>query len=372
MADAIKLSYKSTEARPGDRPGSKFLSISGTSDIKPGLEITDESKVRHGAFTKSLLMVYKENLADIPVSTVLKKVKYQMEVQSYYQGMGQSYDKSRLVGNLIGITPSHFNIMPTTTCIRIMGNKVIINSGSNANIARGNIFSGAGGSKIQVDQVFADSSVAIIKNRGILNMGSKVELTDNYTISDPLVKLYIPAPRYSALAYDLFFNSQVKPIVNLEGYRDYENWKNQESVAQVFLNEQKPSIENAQSISKWGYPFYLFLPMPFNIYDAAKSQISLNQNVQLVDKEEKADYVLYVNYIKERPGTKSGFAFYFHPRMADKEAYGDEIFSENHAFEPTLHLSQAGVNALAKKIASLAGNMVRDKSNNWMNMSKRK
>ena len=370
MSDAIHLQYKATELRPANRPDSKFLSISGTSDIKPGLEISDENKLRHGAFTKSLLMVYKENPPSLKISSLLQKVDNLMKTQGYYQGMGSTCDKSRMEGNLTGLPPLNFTAKPTATIIRNMGSQVVLNRGSNANLCRGNIFSVQTGSpaKIQVVKVFSDSSIARVLS-GSIKAGSSVTLTDNYTITEPLVNLYISKPRYSPTAFDIFFSSSVMPMVQLPQYRDYNNWKNREEALEVYLNEPGSNMEYAEKIKRENFPFYVFLPMPSTIYDAIKKQLSYNQNLRLVDKEEKADFVMYVNYIKEQPDTKSGFSFYFHPRMANKKAYGDRIFSEEHETVSTMPNTHLAAELLAKKIAILGAEMVRIVSNDWQNIS---
>ena len=61
LRDNISMNIRATQARPSDRPNSGFLSLAGTSDRNKGLEITDETGIKHGAFTKALLMVYKKN-----------------------------------------------------------------------------------------------------------------------------------------------------------------------------------------------------------------------------------------------------------------------------------------------------------------------
>jgi hypothetical protein len=379
LRDNISMHIRATQARPSDRPNSGFLSLAGTSDRNKGLEITDETGIKHGAFTKALLMVYKKNPADLPVSKLRDSLTAYMLRQNYYQSPTYYSEPGRLKGNLIGISASGFSKTIRAVCTGNKSGIITIDKGWDAGIAKGNILtdvSVAGKHKIKIESVDNETATAIDKTRGLIKKGHILELSDSYTISGPLVKIYIPSAGFTPVSFTDFFNKKVTKWVKQNSYRDYHFWSSDKASTLVFLDDSVRSykIANSPDLPGAGLTlFYVFLPIPSYITEACKNLLRKDQNIEIVDDKTKADYVLYLNYTKERPGHKKSFVFYFHPSLTKAEHQHDSrVFSLDHAEVSSITVTGKPLQNLSQKIYELAKKTIRYKTTAWMNTYERR
>jgi hypothetical protein len=93
-----------------------------------------------------------------------------------------------------------------------------------------------------------------------------------------------------------------------------------------------------------------------------------DQNIEFVTDKNKADYILYLNYAKARPGHKPSFVFYFHPSLTSAQ-HQDEprVFSLDHAEVPSITVTGKPLQQLSQKIYDLAKMTIRYKTTAWMN-----
>ncbi len=355
--------------RPSERPNSRFVSLSACTDEEKAMEIYDEASYPHGAFTKALLSVYKENSASLPLSQVFAYIKNQLQTKQLFpQHPTLRLDSSRLNSNLIGISPQHFNNTMAVHCIGKSGNKVFINAGADAGIMQGNVLSTKSGATIKVAQVYADSSIATItKGASLIKQNTEFTLTNSYTISQPLLKVYVPQSRYSSTAISDFFKRKVFPFTKEKSYRDYNNWDVGEIGFTYPLQDTIITKENLTLLREQPIIF-IFLPVPSDVATAVKKELGQNQNIQLVSSDTAANYVLYLNYANATDKTKAGFVFTFRPSLQYDVAPIDvHMFYTNHLQVPALSFTSNGLNTLAEQINSMMIPLLRATGTRWLN-----
>jgi hypothetical protein len=99
----LSISEKDTITRPVDRKNSRFLFLSGTTDIQIAFEFPDSVGVPHGFFTASLLRVYNKFPAATPAAVLFEKIKDDMG--SYHRDQNPTLlsDPERKKNNLVGV-----------------------------------------------------------------------------------------------------------------------------------------------------------------------------------------------------------------------------------------------------------------------------
>ena len=367
LKDALKVSNISS-MRPSERKNSAFLSLAGTADNQKGLEISDVSGIKHGAFTAALLHVYRNNPPTLTVSQLLKKVTQVMRTQAFQQMPSFHFDPDRLNGNLIGTTASGFSNKLQALCIGSKGGSITINKGYLAGVAKGNIFSDASRKhKIEIVEVQPGYATAANKSNTQVKAGQAFEMIDDYTISNPVIKIFIPTAQFTPASFDLFFKNKILPQVNNKNYRDY-NLSESEFGNTVITWDDADRFTT--TLNTYGDPqknyLYVLLPVPSYIAEQLKATFGKDQNIQIVNDSSKAQYGIYLNYAKPTDKSKSGFVFYVHPIINGKVNEPADIFSKDHTRVQlvTLKSGQQISGALyshAKKIARYKNSSV------WMN-----
>lgn len=367
LKDALTVSNRSS-VRPSERKNSAFLSIAGTADNQKGLEINDVSGIKHGAFTAALLHVYRNNPADIPVAALMKKVKAVMAEQSFRQTPSFHFDSTRLKGNLIGTSPSGFSKKLKAICIVNKGGVITINKGYLAGVAKGNIFSDASRKqKIQILDVYPGYATAVNKTNAQIKVGQAFEMIDDYTVSKPLIKIFIPSAEFTPASFDLFFKTKIIPLANNKNYRDY-NFSETEYGNTVIMWSDADKFK--KTLNHYGDPqksySYVLLPVPSYIADPLKNAFAKDQNIEIVTDSAKAQFGIYLNYAKQTRDAKSGFVLYIHPIISGRVNEPADIFSEEHVAVPVLTAKSAQL--ISKKLYTQARKIARYKNNSvWMN-----
>ncbi len=319
LKDAIRIFDPENIPRPSDRLHSQFLSLSATTDVEKGLEITDKYGNHHGAFTNALLTVYKNNPADIPLSQLTASIQAEMKKQHYNQSPTFHFEASRLNGNLLGITPTGFSNNITAKCTAVKGNLVTLDMGSIAGLEKGNYFKDLNAAEtfiIQLDSTGQYNAFGkIIKGTvAAVKAGHFFTLTNSYAKTTPFVKIYIPAAVLTNAAFNDFFKQKIERLVRSGYYEDLMNFDNSQQVATFNLvytdavHVNKVELKEVSS-PKNIYPYFVFLPIPTYIAGAISSVLSKNPNVQLVNSADKANFILCLNYIKGGGENTGGFVF---------------------------------------------------------------
>ena len=364
---ALTVSNRSS-VRPSERKNSAFLALAGTADNQKGLEINDISGVKHGAFTAALLQVYRNNPPDIPVSVLMNKIKAIMSEQNFRQNPSFHFDSTRIKGNLIGTTPSGFSKRLKAVCIANKGGVITINKGYLAGVAKGNIFSDASGKqKIQILEVYPGYATAANKSNGQIKAGQAFEMTDDHTVSNPLIKIFIPTAPFTPASFDVFFKNKIMPQVNNKDYRDY-NFSEIEWGNTVIMWSDANKFK--KTLNPYGDPqknyLYVLLPVPGYISDQIKAAFAKDQNIEIVTDSAKAQYGIYMNYAKKSAEEKSGFVLYIHPIISGKVNEPADIFTEEHITVPALTANSAQL--ISKELYKQARMIARYKNSSvWMN-----
>jgi hypothetical protein len=102
-SEVLTISEKDNIVRPADRKNSKFLFISGTTDLQKAVEFNDENGVRHSFFTASIMRVFNKCPANTPIDELFQKIVDDMN--SYHRNQNPTiyFDPSRKKNNLLGV-----------------------------------------------------------------------------------------------------------------------------------------------------------------------------------------------------------------------------------------------------------------------------
>ncbi len=371
LKQALTMSFRSNAPRPSEIKNSGFLSIAATTDKNKGLEISDDAGMKHGAFTIALLKIYKKNSPNLRVVDLLKDITAELQYQKNNQGPTYNYDAGRLNGNLLGIKSDDFPKNIKAICTKNASGIITLDKGMYAGVATGNIFtdeSVPSKPTIQIVKANNESATAIDKTHGLIKQGHILSLIDNYTTSAPLVKIFIPSATFTPAGFNDFFRNKVTEWVNLPNYGDYNFQFNKAGSTMIFCddaNNYHKSTITQDGMKDGPILLYIFLPVPSYIGDAFKSTLMKDQNIEIVNDQNKADYVLYLNYSKDRPGKKHAYVFYFHPPLFKNDTQA--IFSKDNLSVPSLDVSANFLQTLSSKIHELAVKTIRYSSTTWMN-----
>jgi hypothetical protein len=362
--------------RPADRHNGMFSSLAATNDVEKGLEIRDETGLHHGAFTKALLQAIKSSPADLPVSELIKKVDAEMHRQLYGQTPTYLNDPGRMSKNLLGIGTANFSNSIAVPCIATIKNQLVLNGGLGDGLAKGNILSAAtGGPKItiRITNVNLDTAWAsvISGNIALVKKGDPFRVTDGYTVSSPLIKVYIPAENISPAGFVSFVHQNIIPLARLQNYWDYENWYYDKLSRNIFFNDPvfKPAtVAQAYLSGKFKDNFLVFLPVPAYVSNPLISLLKANQNIKLVKTAAEADVELYLNYtIAKGVKDKPGYVFTWHNFKGSEVNQYSLKFSSHFVKTPGLALNTAGIKKLAADLLAMIVIVAREKSSQWMN-----
>ncbi|MDB5250091.1 MAG: caspase family protein [Segetibacter sp.] len=374
LTGVLTITDREKIARPSETKESGFLAMSAASEQEEGLEIVDEGGQHHGAFTKALLAVYKKNPANLPVEQLLKKVSEQIRKQAYVQTPTYQLDKSRNKGNLTGVAGNLNNII-RANCTGYNNGIVTIDKGSNDGIAKGNILTNVnipGNVTITVQKVWPDAATATAtgKNVAAVRKGHVFQLSDNYTISNPLIKVYIPRSNMSTGSFNSFFARNISPLVNHPNYRAYNSITNNTRTQNIFYDGVNTKKTNAGNLHVFrnAHPFYVFLPLPTPFTDVYTAVLEKDQNIRIVGSPAEANYILYLNYTKPRLGKKGQFVFTFHPpRLKDHNDVDAPTFYSNNVKMTSLSLRGKSQKLLIENIKKQIVVLLRGEANNWLN-----
>ena len=369
LTDALKVSNKSS-AGPIDRDHSLFLSLSGTLDNEKGLEITDVSGLKHGAFTAALIQLYRDNPPTLPVYELINQVPVIMHQQFYRQSPAFHYDPARMNGNLIGLNPSGFSDRLKAVCLSNKKGIITIDKGLLAGVAKGNIFSvvaTAGKQKIQILNSFDDSATAIDKTNGQIKPGQILEMTDAHIVSPALTKIFFPVASFTPASFQSFFKNKIGPLMKRPDYGDY-NFSDDELSNTVMIWKDGSKFQQTDNLNYRNNPeklLYVLLPTPSFFADGIKAFLLKDQNIEIVNDPAKADYGIYLNYAKPRADTAGGFVFYIHPIITGKTEFLVDLFSIDEITVPDLSLKNVPV--VNDQLYIFLKRIIRSRTNVWMN-----
>jgi hypothetical protein len=372
LSAALKDTTRSTALRPSERKASSFVSLAATTDFNKGLEITDVNGIRHGAFTAALIEVYKTVPSDLPIASLVSKINSLMNRQYYSQGPTPHYDSARLRSNLVGIPIN--NVKLRAACTSVKNGMVQIDKGLLAGIFKGNRFidiSAPGRPVVQVENSFPDSSVGRDLSGGKVQKGHIIELSDPFTASKPLVRIYIPSVNISFAQLNTLVETKITPLAAKPNYTDITTQGMEDAIKLLLFRDLKkvdtvPDVEFRANADK-SY-FTSFLPVPSYLSEQVRAELKTDQNVELVDDISKAEIVLLINYVKARPKQKRGYVFYFNnPRVLEVNYMGQKFHNEN-LFVPTLQLSGQGMVKFRKDLHAVVTSVIRSKTMTWLNL----
>jgi hypothetical protein len=375
LKDDIVMNIKSVQARPSERSHSAFLALSATNDLSKGLEIRDLSGIRHGVFTAALLHIYEISPATLKVSDLIKKIRDEMSRQDYLQGPTPNLDPARGNTNLLGISSGGFNDKIIATVTAAKKGRIVINKGANSGILRGNILTDISlpaKPSVQIIQSFPDSSVAVDKS-GQIAKGHTLQVKDHYTISEPLVKVYIPSVQITVQQYSTFLKSQILPLAAKPNFVDEKEYLPDSDKTLIFWETTTKSYKNEISLRNDTEKefFYVFLPVPDYIAEPLKARIKKNQSIQLVNDPSNADFVLYITYSKNAKGLPQYILNFHSPKILEENLPGN-VVAPDYNTEPSITVTGTALANLENKLYENARRMIRRKTTAWINIYDRR
>lgn len=304
---------------PSRRPNSNFLFLSGTNNREKGLEKTDLSKNRHGAFTRALIDVLNKNPAGISSNDVFEKVNAQLQKQFIYsQTPSIVGEANRMKSNLFAVENQTVTSGLTVKCIGISNKKIILNKGAAAGLSVGNVLKDVSNPALSIVITSlngVDTAFAALKTAGSdMLVGHQFKVTDWFVKSQPLIRVYIPDDSISFLQLDEISKKYILPIRAADStFLAFEEDKYFCSKVYVKSNsfthrfkekEYKSTLENLNSTTIHQLnneaDYFIYLPIPTELSVAMKNKCQKDQNIQLVDDPLKAEISFYCAYSKEK------------------------------------------------------------------------
>lgn len=367
LKDKLTIKDNRFFVRPSERPHSQFLSLSATDEYQKGEEVKDTHGQYHGVFTKAILQIYERSSSDIPISELFDKIKALIKKQGFSQTPLRFQDRDRLSKNLIGMDPKGLNNDLQVQVEKIAENAILLDKGSAAGLARGNILSLKGNKnslQIQIISSTSQTSQArlIHGNYSQLKIKDQFIRTDTSTKFEPLLKVYIDLYPVSIVDFEKYVHEKIVPLSKLSNYRDYSNWYGDEQNQYLFMNTTG-ILQNTFSDSYLSganqSPFLALLPLPKDALTSFKTKIQSDPNYELVIDPTKANFVLYLNY------TKDGFVFKWAPYLRPQK--NAPIFYSNHLKIKQLPKENAGIALLTEDLMNMTNQLAHDYTGLWLN-----
>ena len=371
LKDSLHISDPTFIIRPSERVHSKFLSLSGTDEYQKGEEMKDASGAYHGVFTKALLEIIDNNPTDISVNILFNKISALILRKGFEQTPLLFQDPARLSQNLIGISSHEFKNNIEVTIKSINKNNIIIDGGTDAGLQLGNVISKNGnkkGTQLQIISVEKNSATTrVIQGNAIqIKLKDKYERTSNFSKTNPFLKLYISLQPISTQAFEKDVRQFVMPLSALKNYRHYEDWYLLESNQYLFYNKTGFMKDTASSNLLKGInknPFFIFLPLPKSFLNEFRNTLKLNQNFELVNHPDKANFVLYFNY------TKNGYVFTWAPNIVSNS--GALNLYKYHVKIGQVPKNKNEIARLTKSLLEMTTNLAQAYTGLWLNSKMR-
>lgn len=372
MNNNIRIDDSTYIKPPSERKGSMFLSLSASSDYQKSIELKDEAGLYHGAFTKALLQTMNSNDVAISVKDIFNSISTLLLKKSIVQTPMHFEDPQRLNRNLIGVSTPTGIKKPKAIVNSVAGNEIILKGSIYDGFSPGNILSLNGNEKIlKIELVEVDTNRLKAKlingNQSLIKPGSVFIRTNEFIATKPLIKLCINSVNGSPAVFSKFFDEQVKPLVNRDGYWDYENWYITEPSRNIFFkdfsNRTNPMLQNSL-MGVGNEKFFAYLPIPTYIISEAKKLLERDQNIQVVNSSIKADYTLYLNYVK---GEKPGYVFtWYNFRNEEVNSTALQLLPYRVKI-PSMQITGQALQDFATEIHEMTLKLLHKKTGRWLN-----
>ncbi len=316
-----RLLGKSTSLQvgPAKRINSNFLFMSATNDDQKAMEKTDESRNKHGVFTKSLLEVYKKNPATISSQQLFDKIQLELKKRYYTQTPTLRCAPERKTKNLPGVLPAVIKNDVFTKCISAENGTILLDKGTLSGLSKGNILQDITNPAVKVEVVALSGENNAVANvaKGSSLVGHTFKVLNWYVKSDPLLRVYLPNDNMNYDQVVKFVNSKIKPLVSAKtekgGFSAYVPFEKTSSCSRIFVRNGKinyldkdtrqesilTDLDKAtlQSVNQ-NRPFFVYLPVPSEVSTALAAMCRKDQNIELVDDPAQADVSFYCAYTK--------------------------------------------------------------------------
>lgn len=304
---------------PSERPESNFLFMSATNDKQKALETQYANGYRHSAFTTALINVFKKNPANISSSAIFYNIQKQLGERFIVQTPSLSAAPEREKQTFLGIHPDSIK---TTVYANYMNGKndtILLNKGIYAGFSIGNKLMNMRNHLIVaeiIELIGNDSAKAKILtgNSTLITSKDIFVVTDWWTKSKPLLRVYIPKEVCSFGRLDTLYRQLILPLQKDQNFIPYEN--QDATCSKIYINEngktltyvdgrtkklsiiKNPTVAKIQKINRQ-QKFFIYLPVPVALAKAVRREGERNQNIVFVNNPIKADVSFYCAYYKK-------------------------------------------------------------------------
>lgn len=313
------LKDPSNPTPPEEIPNSGYLRISASQadevakehlDDNPNVPIT---KRAHGAFTLALMKVLDQQSAKASVQNIFTAVRAIIKSFGKAQEPVMAGDPSRYNETLFGIDKALLSDNLSFPIMSLMNKKIILQAGYASGINPDNELTAVNDStlKIKVINIMSlnQSEVEVIAGTASsLKAGMRFKVTNWVSSKAPLLKIYIPKSSYTydEITKQAAVNAQLKQSSSIKWSNKIEktepdvtiNIEDRKITARDFSTNTKNiilkdfSVREAENLAK-GKSLFVNMAPPKKLQDMMTVKFAEYKTIQLVEKPEDANYVLY-------------------------------------------------------------------------------
>jgi hypothetical protein len=325
--DAINYGINETnekfdEVPPSKIPGSNFLFIAATNDTQKAREIEEVNGLTHGAFTYSLMKVFKKYPANISATEAYNYIKNELTAfrTDFIQDPSIADAYLRSDKTLFGIPSDSVKPILTLKCTEILPkNIIILDKGSLAGLSTGNKLKNLKNPEItaEITEVEKAYSKAKLKTTASAKVNDLFKVSDWSNEITTLLNVYLPDDVCSSDQLATIYNKIILPLQNNPNFVPYEKsdvnclkiyLKNNAKGLRFFDNNKQKTVdinyktteEIVQYINKnmKNKKFFIYIPLPENLKQTIQSFCEKNTEIFFVKNPEDADISFYCSSYK--------------------------------------------------------------------------
>jgi hypothetical protein len=304
---------------PAIRINSNFLFMSATNDDQKAREKKDETGNNHGVFTKALLEVYKKYPATMTAQQAFARIKEELIKRNFSQTPTLRCAPERKSKNLLSVVPATIRNSVQATCIVAGNGTITLDKGAMSGILKGNILQDITNPavKVEVVSLSGENNAIATATNGSTLVGHTFKVLSWYVKSDPLLKVYLPKDSFPFSRLKQFVNTTLKPLLKAntasggsglclpfeKSSGGSKLYVSADKITFIDGNTHESAVLNNLSPNtllsvNQNRPYFIYLPIPFEISKVLTALCKKDQNLQLVEDPAKADVSFYCAYTK--------------------------------------------------------------------------
>ena len=313
------LKDASNPTPPEEMTNSGYLRISASQADEVAKEHMDDNpnvpieKRTHGAFTLALMKVLDQQSAKASAQNIFTAVRAIIKSFSKPQEPVMAGDPTRYNETLFGIDKALLSDNVSFPIMSLLNKKIILQAGYASGVNPDNELTAVNDStlKIKIVNIMSlnQSEVTVIAgSAAAIKAGMKFTVTNWVSSKAPLLKIYIPKSSYTydEITKQASVNMQLKQSPNVKWSSKIEtaepdvtiNIQDRKITARDFTTNTNNiilkdfSVAETEKLAK-GKSLFVNMAPPKKLQDMMVTKFSEYKTIQLVEKPEDANYVLY-------------------------------------------------------------------------------